>query len=298
MNTEKGISDLERIYTDRICSCVISETNTAWTKFQADIINEIRSGGIRNFLQCATIQETMNYTPKKVEFNYLFKSPLWPWYKQIIAEDEIGNPLKLDYYNESSGNLVHHCYSFSRFLDFAKELFSIDNINTVYEVGGGYGSFCRLLINSGFKGKYVLQDVELMKFLQQFFLRCYNVIHFKSNPLYNIRAGTKLKIGNAVDVFFRTKPGGLNLLYVSEEIDLFIGLWSLSEIPVNDRDIYVELIKRSRFVLIGFQHFFEMNDNFLFFKEMIKRDRSKSYRLSRIRHIQDNYYLFGKPSDK
>ena len=88
----------------------------------------------------------------------------------------------------------------------------------------------------------------------------------------------------------------------TENIDLFIANWSLSETPIHFRKKVMIKIIKSKFILISFQEKFENINNLKYFKEInkklnkyfeIKIIKNKFYN-GNIFHNQNHYFFLAK----
>ncbi len=143
---------------------------------------------VRNFLDNPTIQMLMVHNHvHQAEIFEVSNSPI----HYSIIEGDIGSP-------KSNGNLIHHAYSLNQLL----KRIDLRTINSVFEFGGGYGSFIRLLRRMRFDGPIHSYDLPFFIELQKYFLGKSNIenVTFYSNEIDNI----------------------IN-------VDLFVGLWSFSE---------------------------------------------------------------------
>ena len=224
----------------------------------------------------------MFHSPDVAEFLTLKKSSQWNHWRKIISEDSIGAPQRYLRYPKSSGNLIHHAYSL--YLFFLNTSIDINKVNSVFEFGGGYGSFCRLLFASGFRGHYLIYDLPAFSILQKFYLT--NI----RNPLIiqdTIPPSLEPCTVSLLNNFDATNS---NLI----SCDIFVALWSLSECPVELRDNVFRHISPPQFFLIAYQRTFSGIDNEdYFFKLRLAYSQYDWIRIP-IGHLPDSYYLFGQ----
>jgi len=90
----------------------------------------------------------------------------------------------------------------------------ISSLETIVEVGGGYGAACLMAYRMGFKGKYVIFDLPEFGLLQQWYL----------------------DVAGVEGVEFITELPG-KIAYPKRLVDLIIGIYSLSEMPIALRKI-------------------------------------------------------------
>jgi hypothetical protein len=94
----------------------------------------------------------------------------------------------------------------------------LNEIDDVVEFGGGYGNVCRLFKIWGHNKKYYSYDIEELIQIQKYYL--------KEN---NINDVSFVKEHDVVDVVSGNS--------------LFLGMWSISEVPVTERAVLLENLK-------------------------------------------------------
>src|SRR5262249_22239633 len=168
---------------------------------------------------------------------------------------------------------------------------SLEDVRFVFEFGGGYGNFCRLLFALGFKGQYVIFDLPHFSALQRFYLDA---------------AGLALDTaasGCGVTLVSHPDEAGRILRSADLARSLFIATWSLSEAPLTSRDWIAEHLVRFSHLLLAYQNEFGGTDNANYFSGLRQRlQASHACRIEAIAHIPGNSYLFantaGQPAEK
>jgi len=161
---------------------------------------------------------------------------------------------------------------------------NVSDYDLVIEIGGGYGSMCRLVWNLGFRGKYAIYDLPVFSVLQR---------------LYLSETGRSVEIGSPLEwkeVFTTHEFGALH-----EAIDrslfrksIVIATWSLSESPDATRERVERMISDTRSdVLIAYQERFAEMDNIAYFDRFRCELPSHSWQSHPIPGHAGNYYLFG-----
>ena len=128
------------------------------------------------------------------ELKSLKNSPRWSFYKKLLKEDEVGNPVRYFLYPSSSGNRINHVYHLSVLIDEFK--LDITKIKKVFEFGGGYGCMARIfsLINKDIK--YFCFDTFYVNLLQFYYLKYNNLdVIFSKKKKFFLNSNSK-KIGN------------------------------------------------------------------------------------------------------
>lgn len=127
-------------------------------------------------------------------------------------------PVIQDAHPHHARNLIHQAYHLKRWEDATGRL--VEDLDTIYEFGAGYGAMADLARRLGFHGRYFINDLPEFVLLQRYFLgeRGIAVEHVESLRDYN--------------------P------------DLFIGLYSVSETPANVRQEITHLVWAKSYLLI------------------------------------------------
>ncbi len=236
---------------------------SSWENNRKLVRSEILNSDINNFLNWKVIQKTMFFEAPDVEYKKVVKN------NQLIdgiVESKIGNPKPYFLNKNTSGNLVHHAYSLSFFLDVSK----LENINRVIEFGGGYGSMCRLFRNMHYKNEYVIFDLPEFSALQEFYIG-------------NI---DKKYLNNTVFT------GDENLIKNECAGTLFIATWSFSEMPLSLREHLLKYLNFD-YCLIAFQSNFDGIDNVDYFKNFQNLYKNIDFNITPIDHLAGNFYLVG-----
>ena len=104
-NLQNNIKKLKKKYKD----LKITHVN-----FNNKIYNFIKAGKINNFLRVSFIQK-MFFVHNRLfiffELNELKKG--WNFYRKLLVEDNVGNPVRYFLYPKSSGNRINHVYHLS-----------------------------------------------------------------------------------------------------------------------------------------------------------------------------------------
>lgn len=158
-----------------------------------------------------------------------------------------------------SNNLIHQAYHLQQYESLTGK--KVEDLESIVEFGGGYGAMCLLAHELGFKGKYVIYDLPEFSLLQEFYLSQHN-LKAEWNP--------------------RRKPS---------DADLFMGLYSLSEVPPSERDLKVV---RANSYLFLYSGKWQDYDNVGWFRRFAASN-TLEWRHSEIQHLPDrqNWYSIG-----
>ncbi len=257
-------------------------------KFNLDIIKLLKGKKIQNFLRESFIQK-MFFVHNRLfiydELKKLKNSSKWNFYKKLLIEDNVGNPIRYFLYPNSSGNQINHVFHISVLI---KEFnLDIKKIKYVFEFGGGYGCMARIFSKINRKIKYTCFDTYYVNLLQFYYLKYNNLnVGFSKNYNFFLSSNSK-KIRNL-------KKNNYN--------SLFIANWSISETPVKFRKKFETIIKNCTYILISFQENFEDIDNLQYFYKLrkkisnnfqIKIIKNKFYKGSLIKK-QNHFYFIAK----
>ena len=118
------------------------------------------------------------------ELKILQKSKKWNFYKNLLKEDDIGNPIRYFLYPYSSGNLINHVYHLNIFENELKINLKKD-IKKVFEFGGGYGCMARIFSKINSNVRYTCFDTHNVNLLQYYYLKHNNLdVGFETRNTY------------------------------------------------------------------------------------------------------------------
>ena len=136
--------------------------------FNQKIINLLHDNNLRNFLRKNFIQK-MFFLQNRLfiyqELKELKKLKKWNFYKNLLVEDDIGNPIRFFLYLKSSGNKINHVYHLS-VLENELKIDLKKKIRKVFEFGSGYGCMARIFSKINKNVKYTCFDTVYVNLLQ------------------------------------------------------------------------------------------------------------------------------------
>ena len=278
--SKKNKEILKKIYP-KIRDYKLQKLNLKEThiKFNFEVLKLLKEKKIKNFLREDFIQK-MFFVHNRLfinkELKCLKNSSKWSFYKRLLVEDNVGNPVRYFLYPSSSGNRINHVFHLSILIDE----FNLDirKIKKVFEFGGGYGCMARIFSKINQKIKYICFDTYCVNLLQFYFLK------------YN-----NLKVGFTKKNNFFLSSNLKEIKYVNKDNlnSLFIANWSLSETPIQLRKKFEIIIKNYNYVLISFQENFEDIDNSKYFKKL-KKKMSYNFKINIIKNKFYKGNLFKK----
>jgi hypothetical protein len=185
----------------------------------------------------------------------LRKSPEWSerWFP-LTRESKIGTPKDFSRDFGTSPILVQHAYHLLRYETATNK--SLLNCDAIFEIGGGYGSFCRLLRNAGFSGLHVIYDLPHISSVQRLYLRLSGLTEVPREEMsQREKHGFCLIADEYLDTAFN--------FFKSSNIRVgFVATWSLSESPMSVRErIFPRFYPVCEQYLIAFQPAWENINN-------------------------------------
>ena len=249
-----------------------------WSIALLDIKDFIKYHDVRNILQSPTIKYTMVAEPNRIELRDLLNSRKSNYFKAILKEDWAGNPTPYFYYLKSSGNTIHHAYSILQLFNFVNIEFS--SLNRIFEFGGGYGNFAKLIFKSNFQGNYLIYDLPLMSSIQKLFLNLSELnVSVLRKPSEQI--STVSLLNDLSDIS-------------GDDPDLFVALWSLSECPFTLRDQVLSRNLNSKYFLIAYSNEFMGVNNSEYFESFRVKMVNYEWITYEIDHLKGHTYLIGR----
>tara|TARA_Y100001960_G_scaffold328468_1_gene417305 strand:- start:1006 stop:1932 length:927 start_codon:yes stop_codon:yes gene_type:complete len=238
--------------------------------FNDQLYDIIDKGDLKSFLRYSFIQKIFFVHNRFFifkELNKLKKNNNWKFYKKLLIEDNVGNPVRYFLYPKSSGNKINHVYHLSVLSEYSQ--INLKKINYVFEFGGGYGCMARIFSKINKNVKYYLFDTEIVNLLQYYYLKHNNL---------------DVGFDHQKKIVLKNKFNKINKSFKNNS--LFIANWSLSETPINFRKRIISIMKKYKYVLISFQENFENINNKKYFYK-IKSELKKQYKIS---IILNKYY--------
>jgi hypothetical protein len=242
----------------------------------------------RKFLKWDVVKNTMfvsNVDYISTELRFLKSQAGWDTrWKNAIKESFVGNPTPYIFYPSSSGNLIHHAYHLSKFEE--KTRVEVENMDFIFEFGGGYGSMCRLFHNLGFRGKYLIFDLPQFSALQKYYLKTLEL------PLQSFSESQKTSSG--ILCISEKEELKETLEYHTHSINkTFLATWSISETPDIIRDSILPLISNFQSFLIAYQDKFEEMNNKKYFEKWTQTMSHVNWNTWKINHLPHSNYLVG-----
>lgn len=244
-----------------------SDNPHSWLARRHNIREMVAKEDPEEFIKWPTVQGTMfvgDGPVVRAELAELRADDWDRWRIAILDTAECGATRSKLVKMPTTGNMIHQAYHLMRFEKIIKQ--RVEEMGTILEFGGGYGSMARIAHNLGFRGGYAIHDLPEFSLLQEFYLRkCGVPATYSSGPIPRM------------------------------DVDLFIALWSISEISP---DVRMNLLEPTSFSysLTAYSEIWDGWDNLSWYRGMAKYLRdSRVWRELKIKHMPGQYYLVGEP---
>ena len=226
------------------------------SQLSKEIINIINQKKLNQFLRNSLLQNIFfihNRFFILYELRELKNDKNWKFWKHLLKENDIGNPIRYFLYPLSSGNRIRQVYLLKKFITNS-EVKNFSKFKNIIELGGGYGCMAQIFKRIDKKINYYIYDMYEVNLLQYYYLNMNG---------YNPNFDVKKRGLNLIN-----KINDLRTISKNKKIDLFMANWSLSEVPFHFRKKFIPIIKKSKYSIICFQEKFEKINNSKFFKEL------------------------------
>ncbi len=181
---------------------------TTWDHHRATLREHVATHSIKKFTTWSTVTATMFVGEAPyIEGELLELMTYRDYWLPALTETLVGKPPRLSYAPWTSGNLIHQAYHLKQWVD--KTRLNIRDASWIVELGGGYGAMAKIIHNLGFSGVYTLVDFPEFLLLQEYYLS-----------------------SHGIDAEYVTPQAAS---FLSGSPDLFIALFSLSEMPTGGR---------------------------------------------------------------
>lgn len=260
-----------------------------WLELCGTVTERILNDNAFAFLTWPEIRSTMFVTHGawvSTELSFLKQRPDWEsrW-KPAIRETYVGGPMRYWRFPASSANAIHHGYQLARFEE--KTGVQVNDLKVVFEVGGGYGSLCRIAHNLGFAGSYLILDQEPFTSLQKFYLE---ILQLKVVDVFDdVETKQVFCTANDLDQLERI------LALAGDCQSAFFASWSISEMNLDIRKRYLPFLDSCRYGLLNFQSTFAGVDNSAYFSDLAISSTSK-WEIQEYDHLPGNHLAIVSPT--
>jgi len=236
-----------------------------WERRRAELIERVRDSDTTKFLTWPMMAEAFFVGDAPWVQNEIFSllNKDWKRWQRGIKETTFGAPARMASYSDTSGQMAHQAYILKQWEDAADK--KVEDLRTIFEFGGGYGSMARLCWQLGFGGAYLIHDLPEFLLLQQYYL-------------------TETGVTNAIFCQDYRPLGGM-------EFDLFIAACSLSEVPFEVRDEVLSTIKAKGYLFL-YQSNYMGKDNHAYFQQFAE-SKDMNWENYHVPHWMQHQYLVG-----
>ena len=255
--------------------------------FNKKIIELLNKKDLSKFLRHKFIQKIFfvhNRLFILKELKFLKKNSDWLFFKKLLNENDVGDPIRYFLYPKSSGNRINHVFH----LAILKKNTDIKfrEIKAVFEFGGGYGCMANIFSKINKKVFFKLFDTLPVNLLQYYYLKQNQLnVGFKNFDKFQLLNNKNFDFNNKI-----------------KKKSLFIANWSLSETKLKFREKFINYLRNYDYSLISFQENFENIDNLKYFKNIKKRFISThQFKIIKNQHYngnffkkQNHYFMIGK----
>jgi len=256
--------------------------------FSRQVFDLIRTKELLNFLQKSFIQQMFFIHNRFYLLGYLLKlkkTIKGSFWKKLLLEDKVGNPVRYFLYPKSSGNKIFQTFHLKKFDDFSN--INLKKFSDVIEFGGGYGNMASTFKRINPKVNYTIFDTYEVNLLQYYYLKRLNYQVFLNNN----------KQKEAIYLINSLKELKLKLSTLKNKSNkLFIANWSISETPLEFRKKISFLFENFDYQLISFQSEFEKIDNYEYFLkiQINNNKKNRNSKLISVESMKNHFYLFSK----
>ncbi len=236
-----------------------------WEAWRLELYNRVLTEDATRFYEWPCIYHTMlvKHWPFQIEYEF---SQLAERFHNAIQVPHFGPD---DYLTGTrySMNLIHQAYHLAQWEKATGK--HIEQLDTVVEFGGGYGAMALLCKRMGFEGTYIIYDLPEFSLLQEYYLSQFGMLD-------KIEWNHKQKL---------------------KDVDLFMALYSLSEVEPSERMRYLPSVVNSYLFLYSGQ--WEKWNNVEWFQRELpskwRQNDKVQWQHTEITHLPDrnNWYSLG-----
>jgi hypothetical protein len=269
------VSDNDVIITNIIRG---SAVGNEWDDYRRQIVVEFQQHPM-DFLRQPVISRTVHPNQQEIANEYLVDLSKDKFSRENILprlhDLPIGNPYVCDNFPLASTMSMQHAYYLSIIRDNLGVFIPDGEIESITELGGGYGNFCRIVYGLGYTGNYSILDLSEMHSIQRHFLSY----------------GCAPQINNKLIGFYSLSD---QEILPKSSRSLFMATFSLSEMPLQSRLEIEEIYQHFGYLFFAYNSSFGVEDNEIYFSEL-KQRLASNFELHLIKDKHRRvWFLFGK----
>jgi hypothetical protein len=256
-----------------------------WERMLKDLRQQLAAGDPAEFLHWPVVEQTMVIRRhRRVAGALAHLRARQDWrrrWRPAVREATLGQPRPLPRCPWSSANAVFQAYHACRFEEVTAR--ALASLPLIVEFGGGYGRFCQLVHDLGFRGTYVIFDLPEVAVLQRFYL------HHVGIPVSEAGSPTPgvVTVANvsALKTLLRARP---------QDEAAFVAIGSLSETPLALRETLLGEVASFDAFLIFYSAQHDALDNRAYFTRWRTALPGHAWRDVETPHFgKSSAYLFG-----
>lgn len=262
-----------------------SEVSKVWNERRLAFIEEGLALDLSDFTHWMQVDGKMTYQPNEEGLKYIQSLPDWPIWENALVRSEIGNPDVYELYPTICSITLNQADHLAHFMEKTKS--NIQETDTIFEVGGGFGCMCRFIYNLGFKRKYIIADLPEYCALIEYYI---SSTMPEKKILYN-------EYTDEADIFiFSDISTFIDLIKKQKNEAMFIALWSLSECPISLREnILNVVIEKMDKILMAYQIEWYGYDNQKYFTNLSLVNNDFNWDIFQVPHLNnEHWYICGK----
>jgi len=212
-----------------------------WQEYLVSIKKELDTHG-DSFLKGKTIRHTMhpgnNFKPLAKDLYDYLETNNFDF--SSIREPTYGSPIILH-----KGFSLVTLQSLYNIHLISERFGSVNNFDHIVDIGGGYGNLCKMVFDLGFEGKYTIYDFPEVNEVQKKFLD-------NTCPTKNIE--------------YKQLQDDWNI----KDNSLLIATYSMSEMPIKDREIISSNLEKFKSIFVIYQKAFSGMQNKEYFNSLVE----------------------------
>lgn len=236
-----------------------------WDFWRHDLWTRAQAEPPENFMGWPCIRHTMTVQHFDIEFQVDYLRRDWARWERVCGLPKVGQPR--DEYQRTglSRNLLNQAYSLKLWEDTTGR--RVEDQLDIYEFGGGYGAMALLCHRLGFRGNYFIQDLPEFAALQRWFLS------------QSLLEGEVLRLEHSD---------------LQGQMDLLIGLYSISETPIEFRREWLATHDPDSWLLLYSSQFADY-DNFAWARELVAARPEHTWHVTPFQGRPDWYAIGWQP---
>lgn len=235
---------------------------TQWDNYRQSLKQHLANDNLDDFLQWSTIQATMfvGNAPYIVREMIDLDNNCW----EIAKNPKVGTTNT----DHLCTNLIHQYYHLKQWLDRTKQ--DITKINSIVEIGAGYGAMALIIYRLGFRGLYYIVDLPELETIQRYYL---------TETTKNVKG-----------------QGVIQWDSLPQSCDLLIASHSLSEMPINERETLLSQVTAKEY-LFASSYEYENTDNAEWFNQFAGTTMGIDWEFYAHPHQENAFYQVGVKLD-